>query len=255
MTNMENGSQSKIMKSLYESILSSTKAGKIQVIKDWCDENLTFLSFPGDDSKPYEIDNNGKIIPSYPGNPINLKYWNGKSIPSCVKFGDLGKGNFFSDTALTELKNEQLPENCSVFYISGKIGKIPSRKIKAQFGLSLNEYPQKLTNIEKLEIECSTKNNRKPVIDISHSNIKLKDILNISVIGDIYSLNIKKTPASEEIRKELKKLDKKGLKTGECLYPDYLDDLFKNFPELRYIEIGERTRLEHNPKTGKWILF
>ena len=250
---MENGLQSKIMITLYESILSSTKAGKIQVIKDWCDENLTFLSFHGDDSKPYEIDSNGKIIPSYPGNPLNLKYWNGKSIPSCVKFGDLGKGNFFSDTALTELKDEQLPENCSVFYISGKLGTIPSRKIKAQFGLSLNEFPQKLTSIEKLEIECSTKNNRKPIIDISLSNIKLDDVLNITVIGDVYNLKITKTPAAKELLKIFKKLESKSepdLNRG--FVSKELNEMFKNFPELRYIEVGERTSLEHNPKTDKW---
>lgn len=241
------------MITLYESILGSTKSGKIQIMKDWCDENLTFLSFPGDGSKPYEIDGNGKIIPSYPGNPLNLKYWNGKSIPSCVKFGDLGKGNFFSDTALTELKNEQLPENCSVFYISGKLGTIPSRRIKAQFGLSLNEYPQKLTNIEKLEIECSTKNNRKPVIDISLSNVKLDDVLNITVIGDIYNLKITKTPAAKELLKIFKKLESKSepdLNRG--FISNELNEMFKNFPELRYIEVGERTSLEHNPKTDRW---
>ena len=241
------------MKSLYESILGSTKAGKIQVIKDWCEENLTGISLPGDDSKSYKIDDNGKIIPSYPGNPINLKYWNGKPIPSCVKFGDFGKGNFFSSDVLNELKSEQLPDNCSAFYISGKIGTIPSRRIKAQFGLSLNEYPQKLTNIEKLEIECSSKNNRKPVIDISLSNVKLDDVLNITVIGDIYNLKITKTPAAKELLKIFKKLESKSepdLNRG--FISKELNEMFKNFPELRYIEIGERTRLEHNPKTDRW---
>lgn len=241
------------MITLYESILGTTKSGKIQVIKDWCDENLTYLSLPGDDSKPYKIDDNGKIIPSYPGNPIDLKYWNGKPIPSCVKFGDFGKGIFFSSDALNELKSEQLPDNCAVFYISGKIGTIPSRRIKSQFGIYINEYPQKLTKIEKLEIECSTKNHRKPIIDISLSNVKLDDVLNITVIGDIYNLKITKTPAAKELLKIFKKLESKSepdLNRG--FVSEELNEMFKNFPELRYIEIGERTRLEHNPKTDKW---
>ena len=192
------------MKSLYESILGSTKAGKIQVIKDWCYENITCIGMPGDDSNPYKIDDDGKIIPSYPGNPINLKYWNGKSIPSYIKFGDFGRGNFFSSDALTELKNEQLPENCSIFYISGRIETIPSRRIKAQFGLNLNDYPIRLKKIEKLEIECSSLNGRKPIIDISRSNVKLSDVLNITVIGDIYRLDISNTPAAKELLKKLK---------------------------------------------------
>lgn len=241
------------MITLYESILGSTKSGKIQMIKDWCDENLTAVSLPGDNSLPYKLDNNDKIIPSYPGNPINLKYWNKKPIPSYIKFGDFGKGNFFSDTALAELKNEQLPENCSVIYISGKIETIPSRQIKAQFGLNLNEYPQKLNKIEPFEIECSSRNGRSPIIDISLSNVKLKDVLNITVIGDIYSLKISKTPAAKELLKIFKKQESKSepdLNRG--FISKELNEMFKNFPGLRYIEIGERTRLEHNPKTDRW---
>jgi hypothetical protein len=140
-----------------------------------------------------------------------------------------------------------------VFYISGKIGTIPSRRIKAQFGLSLNEYPQMLNKIEHFEIECSSLNGRKPVIDISVSNVKLKDVLNITVIGDIYSLKLIKTPAAKEILKIFKKQESKsepdlnrGFKSKE------LNEMFKNFPELRYIQIGDRTSLEHNPKTDKW---
>lgn len=241
------------MRTLYESILGSTKSGKFQMIKDWCDENITCIGMPGDDSNPYKLDNDGKIIPSYPGNPINLKYWNGKSIPSYIKFGDFGKGNFFSDTALTELKNEQLPENCSVIYISGKIGTVPSRRIKAQFGLSLNEYPQKLNKIEPFEIECSSLNGRKPVINISLSNVKLSDVLNITVIGDIYRLDISNTPAAKELLKIFKKQESKSepdLNRG--FISKELNEMFKNFPELRYIQIGDRTSLEHNPKTDKW---
>jgi hypothetical protein len=241
------------MKSLYESILGSTKSGKIQLIKDWCEENLTSISLPGDNSVPYKLDSNDRIIPSYPGNPINLKYWGGRSIPSCVKFGDFGKGNFFSDTALTELKNEQLPENCSVIYISGKIGTIPSRRIKAQFGLSLNEYPQKLNKIEEFEIECSSLNGRKPVIDISLSNVKLSDVLNITVIGDIYRLDISNTPAAKELLKIFKKQESKSepdLNRG--FISKELNEMFKNFPELRYITVSSRTSIEHNQKTDRW---
>lgn len=241
------------MKSLYESILGSTKSGKIQMIKDWCDENITCIGMPGDDSNPYKIDDDGKIIPSYPGNPINLKYWNGKSIPSCIKFGDFGRGSFFSADALNELKSEQLPDNCSVFYISGKIGTIPSRRIKAQFGIDINEYHQKLTNIEKLEIECSSKNNRKPTVDIAYTNVKLNDVLNITVIGDIYRLDISNTPAAKELLKIFKKQESKSepdLNRG--FISKELNEMFKNFPELRYITVSSRTSIEHNQKTDRW---
>ena len=238
------------MITLYESILGSTKAGKIQVIKNWCEENITGIA---SNAPIYIIKDDGKIVPGYPGNPIVLKGWNGKSIPSCVKFGDFGKGNFFSDTALTELKNEQLPENCSVFYISGRIETIPSRKIKSQFGLSLNEFPQKLNKIEELEIECSSINGRKPIIDISRSNVKLSDVLNITIIGDIYRLDISNTPAAKELLKKFKKCEEKSeLDLNRGFISNELNEMFKNFPELRYIAISSRTSIEHNQKTDKW---
>lgn len=238
------------MKSLYESILGSTKSGKMQIIKDWCEENISTII--SGDSK-YEIDNDGKIIPNYRGGSISLSNWNGKPIPSVIKFGDFGKGSFFSDIALTGLKNEQLPDNCSTFYISGKIETIPSRKIKTQFGISLNEYPIRLKKIENLEIECSTLNGRRPIIDLSYSSITLKDVLNITVIGDIYKLNIAATPAAKELLKIFKKCEKKSdPDTFRGIISSELEELFKNFPELRYIQVSSRTLIEHNPKTDRW---
>ena len=88
--------------SIKESILSSTKSGRDSIIKQWCDEYIDPRHFSG---VPYIITPDGKITESYKGNGIALRK-DIKEVPSCVKFGDLGKGNFFSDTALTELKNE-----------------------------------------------------------------------------------------------------------------------------------------------------
>ena len=238
------------MITLYESILGSTKSGKIQMIKDWCDENIMPVASR---EHPYIINDDGKIVPDYSGNSIRLYKWDGKPIPSYIKFGDFGKGSFFVGDALNGLKIEQLPENCSLYYISGEVGTIPSLRIKSQFGFYVSTFQMKLTKIEKLEIECSTKNNRKPIIDISHTNVKLDDVLNITVIGDIYNLKISKTPAAKELLKIFKKLESKSepdLNRG--FISKELNEMFKNFPELRYIEIGERTRLEHNPKTDKW---
>lgn len=232
------------MKTLYESILGSTKSGKNQLIKEWCEENI---------SSGYIINDDGKIVPHYPDNPIILKNWNGKPVPSYIKFGDFGTGSFISACSLNGLKSEQLPDNCSTILISGKIGTIPSRRIKAQFGLSLSDFHQKLTNIEKLEIECSSSNFRKPIIDLSLSNVKLSDVLNITVIGDIQKIDIVKTPAAKELLKIFKKEESKSeIDFNRGFISKELNEMFKNFPELRYIEVGERTRLEHNPRTDRW---
>jgi hypothetical protein len=238
------------MKSLYESILSSTKSGIKSLRKEWCDENIMSVSLR---EHPYEITDDGKIVPDYPGNPLILKYWDGNPVPSYIKFGDLGKSNFLPYDTLKGLKQEQLPENCAVFYITGEVGTIPSLRIKAQFGLYVNWFHTRLTKIEKLEIECSTKNNRKPIIDLSETKIDLEDVLNITVIGDVYTLKIKKTPAAKELLKIFKKEERNSeLDLNRGFISKELNEMFKNFPELRYIETSDRTRLEHNPKTDRW---
>ena len=198
-----------------------------------------------------KIDDNGKII-NKDNNSLNLsKVIN---IPEYIKFGDIDENIYFGSETLKQMSQEQLPTCQATIFIGGKTGTIPSFVYTCN-SFYINDFQQYIKHIEPITLKMNSKGYRKPTISLDNTNIQLSDLLNIKVEGDVYSLYIKKTPAAEQIKKEIKKLDKKGEKTGECLYPKYLDDLFKNFPGLRFIYLSERTTLEHNPNTLQWYLF
>jgi hypothetical protein len=249
------------MKNLYdyikESILDDMETSinnmdsdlKRTMILNWAKENL---NRPDDDTEYFELDNNYKIINkpkrnlSFPNKDID--------IPEYIKFGDIDENIYFGSETLKKMSQEQLPTCQSTMYLSGKINTIPSFTYTCN-SFYINDYPQYLKNIEPITLKMTSKNYRKPTISLDNTKIQLSDLLNIKVEGEVYSLYIKKTPAAEQIKKEIKKLDKKGEKTGECLYQKYLDDLFKNFSGLRFIYLSDRTTLEHNPKTLSWYMF
>ena len=80
------------MKSLYESILSSTNAGKTSIIKAWLDEH---------NIKNYTINSKGEIDVD---GDVNLSGRGLTELPSYIQFGTV-KGNFFcNNNNLTTLK-------------------------------------------------------------------------------------------------------------------------------------------------------
>ena len=80
------------MKSLYESILSSTNTGKVSLVKAWLEEHGI---------KNYTINSKGEV--DVDGNVL-LNGWGLKEFPSYIQFGSV-KGNFFcNNNNLTTLK-------------------------------------------------------------------------------------------------------------------------------------------------------
>lgn len=250
------------MKNLYdyikESILDDMETSinkmdsdlKRTMILNWAKENL---SRPDDDTEYFDLDNNYKIINkpkrnlSFPNKDID--------IPEYIKFGNITQNIYFGDSVLNNITQEQLPTCESIIYINGKIKTIPSF-IYTCNGFYIHMNSNDLKNIKPITLKMKSKEEySKPRISLDNTKIQLSDLLNIKVEGEVYSLYIKRTPAAEQIKKEIKKLDNKGKKTGECLYAKYLDDLFKNFPGLRFVYLSDRTTLEHNPKTLSWYMF
>lgn len=252
------------MKTLYESILGSTKSGARAMIQKWCEENLDFWRVPGVlRDNDFQILSDGSITNVGRYN-LNLKDVHEK-VPDYIRFAEITT-NFFSDTALKYMKQEQLPPKVDLLYINGQIETIPTFKMICTHGLYINAYPQYLKHIEPIYIECHSTNggNHKPIINLDLSQIELDDLKNIHVTGEIRDLYIKKTPAAKELHKTVKKLDKKAAKEGlyqgvtdrVSPYEDYLNEIFteKDWPGLRFIYLSDRTMLEHNPKTQHWYL-
>ena len=252
------------MKSLYESILSSTRSGAIEMIKKWCEENLNFWKSPGlMKSNDFVIQSDGKIT-NVPNLNIDLR-WVKERVPDYIKFGEITE-NFYVSNALKYMTQNQLPPKVKLLYISGQLGTIPSFKMECTQGLDISDYPQDLKHIDPIYLECHSTNGatKKPSIDLRLSQIGLEDLKNIHITGDIYDLNIRQTPAAKELHKMMRRIENQAKRNGYVPdkntappYEEYLDELFnpKDWPGLRFIYLSDWTMLEHNPRTNHWLLL
>ena len=253
------------MKTLYESILSSTKSGAYSTIKKWCEDHLLSMKNPiglvsDNEEHGWMIDKdmcvtnwtNGKSI-----NTIQIPSSFALEIPSYIKFKGNIDGNFMIGQALNYMKDNQLPKECDVLYISGLTKIIPSFKIKCN-GFYINDYSHLLEKIEPIELEMysSMGGHKKPIINLSDTKVDLESVQNIKVTDEVNRLNISNTPASEEIKKFVQKHRKDKLKRGECQEcEEYFNEIFKNLPKLRYIELSSRSHIEWNERMQKWYIF
>ena len=69
------------MKTLYESILSSTKSGKLALIKNWCEENQPFAG-------NWEITKDYEIACTKKGGHLILKFDTFSELPDYIQFKD-----------------------------------------------------------------------------------------------------------------------------------------------------------------------
>ena len=245
------------MRSLFESILGSTKSGAYNVIKTWCEKNLRSMK-NGEDEHGWMIDGNLCVTNWTNGKSVNSLFVDSKSsgsVPSCIKFAERLPGSFFVGQLLNYLKPEQLPKHVNLLYISGLTEKIPTFSMECRHGIYVNEYPQKLTHIDPIYIQSSTDGHQEPAYNFNDTKIDFESIQNIHVEGNIYKLDIQNTPAAEVIKKQIKKCKKVDEKNGTDTLTPYLESVFGHLPGLRFIGLSTRTAIEHNPKDLKWYVF
>lgn len=250
------------MKSLYESILSSTKSGYYSLVEDWCKKHLRSLK-NGTEEHGWMINPSMKVTNWTDGRSVNTLHIPSEydlDIPDYIKFDGNPKGNFMIGQALNHMKPNQLPEVCEVLYISGYTKTIPSFKMTCISGLYINDYNQFLTKIEPIEIKMYSilngNGNIKPIINLNNTKIDLESMMNIHVTGEVNRLCIQKTPAAETIKKFIQKNRKDKFKRGECKECEqYFNEIFKSLPGLRFIELSDRTHIEWNERMQKWYIF
>jgi hypothetical protein len=232
------------MRTLKESILSSTKTGKDLLIKQWCDKYLQYWSPLDGDTAKYLITKDGKITVPPNSHDITISSELKEKAPSYIKFDEI-KGNFYISTELSFFKQEQLPPCMERLFITN-CKTIPSLKLKINTYL-VADYTNKksgyntLETIEPIEIEFN-KNSRfeKPNINLNNTKVDLKSVLNIKT-NYLYSLDILRTPAADEILKNVKKL-----KGDEKALQKYLGDICRNFPGLRRLYLSPRKSIYYN---------
>lgn len=222
------------MKTLKESILSSTKTGKSAInrekIEKWIDDNIPYLK------NAYEINNDLQICSNY-----FIRIPEGLTeIPKYIKFGDVNEIALNCDVNI--LTKEQFPTSMNSFLISGRANNI----IDIKFPLKINNrflfsaFPHLVKEIKNLEVEFPDATSKHfKIIDLDTTNIEIKDIKNINA-KNITHLYIKDTPAAKKIMRNVNKFikDKDNDKMN-----DYLNDIFSHMPNIENVVTLQRTIL------------
>lgn len=228
------------MKTLYESILSSTNTGKTAINKEkiekWIDANIPYLN------SEYEINKDLQICSKY-----SIRIPEGLTeIPKYIKFGDVNEIALNCDINI--LTKEQFPTNMNHFFISGRANNI----IDINFPLKINNrfsfsaFPHLVKEIKNLEVEFpDTTSKHFKIIDLDTTNIEIKDIKNINA-KNITHLYIKDTPAAKKIMRNINKFikDKDTDKMN-----DYLNDIFSHMPNIEIVVTLQRTMLRNIKNT------
>lgn len=229
------------MKTLKESILSSTKTGKQKILKEkieeWCKNNIF---------GKYLLENN---IISCPFVFEDLYIKNAKEIPDYIKIGDIRGSLFVEDINL--LKEINIVGNIFNLVYDDNLKVIDNKElIKVYNRFEYHKYP-KLKSIKNLNIEFlndMNKQNSKNLISFSNTLIGLKDLKNIKA-KNVKKLVLANTPATDELV-DIIYSDK--YKDNEELNK-YIDKEFNNFQGIKMIIL--KPLLCHLVKEdNKWIL-
>ena len=239
------------MKSLKESILSSTKTGKegiSDLIEKWCKKHIEYSKDTYSFTKDNKIVNKGvyDIV-------VNDIYEN---VPHYINFGKL-KGSFIlHDEAINYFNQEQLPKESYALYIyinnDIEITKSFKYNVKNGFQIS-NEYSRKnIKNGVKIiePIEINFPNKDFTFISIENTKIDISSIQNIK--SNNKSLFISGTPAALTLSHKVRML-----KNNKYAFYKYMNDTFKNMPDLNWIKYGDGRDLKKSIEDGKtiWKLY
>lgn len=238
------------MKSLYESILGSNRAGHKGTILDWCEKHVT-----GGD----------KIVSVDDDYFINIKSKHSlifrdieEDVPSYIKFNPTDQSVFLGKY-VNYFGYDQIPHTSDTIYISQGTTVEPHLFV-CDSGLSMFRN-EKVTHIEPIVIQCGLDNSnryKRTVLDLYGTNIPLKDLKNITIEGEVYTIDLKDSRISKEIVKDIDKLKlkfKKDTKEYDNQLQKYLDNTFGHLTGLKFVDLTSRTNYEHNPLQNKWIKY
>lgn len=212
------------MITLYESILSSTKTGKYEIIDQWCKEHI---------KTEYEIKNN--LV-----RPHNFSYHlrfddEDKSfdIPNGLHFGDAGSFSLYH--LINKLKENNIKGEIDRITVipSDSLTVIDNKeliKIGRYFEIK-GDYRKPIKEIKNLNLEFL--NNRKKEqnkIDV-RNNVLLtkKDIMNIKA-KNVSEIILYNTSVSKEIQNDTEKLNETQLNK-------YLNNLTKNLEGITTVRL------------------
>lgn len=250
------------MKSLKESILSSTKTGKegiSDLIEKWCKKYKPFNGF-------YKINSNNEIETTkgneIMGNDLILEYIDYDELPEYIQFAEneflkiyIG-GEYNKRTITRNIKSFRgLPKICKDLYFwNCYIKKLPKLEIKLNHCLIKAEIGE----IEEMHLDFySSKSDYdcelaiKEDIGKSFKNIYVKNVKVINIVNDFYfgdefsKAMARKAPMNKYRNKYEFPVTEEGLKVINTFFGKTVD--ISNLEEIQYTQNSKLVK--HN---GKW---
>ena len=250
------------MKSLYESILSSTKSGKLALIKKWCEENQPFAG-------NWEITKDNEIACTKRGGILILKFDTFSELPDYIKFKD---DNFLmitvgiaSHVKLNVKSLRGLPKVCGTLMIKGGIVELPSFEISTNW-FSLHTPDLKKTGDITINMVGGNEQNDRVVRikDLPYEegkgfadllpNLRINgarqfDVVNCAYLGDTFSSLMSR---KAEMNKYVGHFEFPIREEALPLIEKYFG---KNFDMSRLEEILYTQNSQLTKKNGKWYRF
>lgn len=225
------------MKTLYESILSSTNTGIRAVMLKWLRDNM----MDNTNANCFEIKDNEILCNTKRriGQVMRLK----SDMPSRLSFGDMPDVSLSID-GFEHMSSSQLPKNIDYITIKTNDDSINDINICVGqfFSIILSENLSKLNNIN-VDFKFPGMFDEKSKIIRHNNHILLTDNpkLGLAEINNIHSpectmIGLDDTIASKQLRKEISD------KTGEEI-DEVINKYFSKMPKLRYITLSKRVRL------------
>lgn len=230
------------MRTLKESILSSTNTGKEGKIKEWCEKHLS--------SYNYKINSKGEIEDTNE-HGISINFHQDKPIPSYIRFGKI-EGDFYIGNEINSLSKEQFPKSMNTLALKGNIDSLELKisEINTMYGIrclssSVQGYSKFKKGVKKIKIFVNS-NKRSFIyskdIDLEETDIKLKDLKNIEVIGNDVNIMIQNTPASRSLKKLYKMYKEKYVQEKIDYIKLFIENELPNFKDCsNYISIDNYT--------------
>lgn len=247
------------MRSLFESILTSTGSGKNREVRNWIEQNL--MPMINDKDNPfadkaesleqvYSIKSDGTIDVKHDG---ILDFNILDSIPSFIKFGHCDGIFAFGDSKQSLDWYYKFPRSSRICLIGTSQKTLPKMTLYCTEGVKFSWfYANNLTTIEELNIDFHLKPNSNTYINFEKTKFDISQLKNIHITnGIIWSVKLHKSKIERQIRKKVSEI-KKGKVQGEYedLISDYLNEVFSTFTGLQYIDAQNFNA--HIISNGKW---
>jgi hypothetical protein len=247
------------MITLYESILGSTKSGKYQLIKDWCER---YKPFEGN----YKINSDNTISSTQSFASLHLDYIDYDCLPDYIQFKSseyvnviIGPPRGVSSSKMKTIKNfNGLPKRVHAIKITIANNRtLPKLNIEVESSFTLNSFM--LKKYEDLRIDFFGKDDLQcelnlrsdaPLDNVHVKHVKTIDFVNDFNLGDEFSKIMNRKAEKNKYKGKFDyEIKPEGYKAIEEFFKDTDIDL-KDCICIKYTQASQLLK-----KDGKWYRF